>query len=739
MKKIIILFILAILFIPNIVNAEEYFYDGGYIGTTYIKKIRADGSGQYKRMKSIIRASDGKLSYCIAPWSNIDGSAPYQEVNSIYELSPSTLERIKLIAYYGYGYTNHTDDIWYAVTQLLIWREIDPSGKFYFTSTLNGDYTNKYDSYFTEILNLVNNYNFRLDTYNVNLMANKDYKVNILEGNINEFDIVDESHIIKSINNNSININTPSSGDYEIYIQRKQIHNGLVQVYASATSQDMLSPGFIDEEQVLKVKSLYGEVTIHKKDKETGTTPQGDASLIGTKVIINGPNINEIVELNDSLSYTWNNLESGSYSICEYSPGIGYELNHTCFNFDINENNLKHDFILENEVLKNIVHIHKTYTDIWDNHLDEEGITFEIFNNDKLYTTCTTSRDGRINIELPYGKYLFHQENTNEGYSLVDDFEVIINDSTTYIEYELVNRLKEGSLLINKLYGNEDNNYKEKDVEFEIYNDDKLYTSVKTNDDGIINIPIPYGSYRLHQVSSKYGYYKVEDINFTIDENNTKVELNLLNKEKTGLLKIYKLYEVDNEFINEENAIFEIYKDNKLITTINTDNNGYTSTNLTYGTYVLHEVIKDNRYIDLEDIIFEIGDNNTDIKYELKDYLKRYNLTINKKDLSTDLLINTNEINFLITDQVNNEYRISTINGVASITLPIGSYTIKELNPNSGYILNEDIVSITLDKDTNIDFYNTKIEVPDTYSNGFNILYLLLPLFILIKKIKKYS
>ena len=88
---------------------------------------------------------------------------------------------------------------------------------------------------------------------------------------------------------------------------------------------------------------------------------------------------------------------------------------------------------------------------------------------------------------------------------------------------------------------------------------------------------------------------------------------------------------------------------------------------------------------------------------------------------------------------MNNEYRISTINGVASITLPIGDYTIKELNPNSGYILNEDIVSITLDKDTNIDFYNTKIEVPDTYSNGFNILYLLLPLFILIKKIKKYS
>ena len=739
MKKLIILFILAILFIPSIVNAEEYFYDGGYIGTTYIKKIRADGSGQYKRMKSIIRKSDGKLSYCIAPWSNIDDSASYQEVNSIYEISPSTLERIKLISYYGYGYTNHTDDIWYAVTQLLIWREIDPSGKFYFTSTLNGDYTNKYDSYFTEILNLVNNYKFRLDTYNVNLMANKDYRINIQRGNINEFDIVDESHIIKSINNNSINIKAPTSGNFEIYIQRKQIHNGLVQIYASATSQDMLSPGFIDEEQVLKVKALYGEVTINKEDKETGTTPQGDASLIGTKVIINGPSINEIVELNNTLTYTWKNLESGSYSICEYSSGIGYELNHTCFKFEVNENNLKHKYILKNDVIKNVVHIHKSYTDIWNNHLDEEGITFEVFNNNKLYTTCTTSKDGRINLELPYGTYMFHQVNTKEGYTLVDDFEVTINDSTNYIEYELVNKLKEGTLIINKTFGNENISYKEPNVEFEIYSEDKLYTSVKTNKEGIINISIPHGSYKLHQVTSKYGYYKVNDIDFTVDDNNTNIEFNLLDKEKMGLLEIHKLYEINNDFINEENAIFEIYKDNKLITTLNTDNNGYASTNLTYGTYKLHEVIKDNRYIELEDIIFEIGDTNNSIKYDLKDELKKYNLTINKKDLSTNMLINTDDINFLITDFVNNEYRISTINGIASITLPIGDYTIKELNPNTGYILNEDIISITLDKDTNLDFYNTKIEVPDTYSSNYNLLYLLITIYIAIKKIKKYS
>lgn len=738
MKKIILL-ILAILLIPSIVNAEEHFYDGGYIGTTYIKKIRKDGTGQYKRMKSIIRKSDGKLSYCIAPWSNIDDKAPYQEVNSIYELSPYTLERIKLIAYYGYGYTGHTDDIWYAVTQLLIWREIDPSGKFYFTNTLNGDYTDKYDGYFNEILNLVNNYSFKLDNYNINLMANKEYKINILEGNINEFDIVDESNIISRINNNSIYINAPTKGEFDIYIQRHQIHNGLIQIYASNTSQDMLSPGFIDEEQILKVKALYGSVTINKKDKETGLISQGDAKLVGTKIKINGPNINEIVELNESLTHTWDNLPSGNYNICEYEPSIGYKLNNTCYNFEINENNLIHEFTLENEVIKNTVHIHKTYTDIWNNNIDEENITFEIYKNNKLYTTCTTNKDGLINIELPYGTYIFHQVNTKDNYNLVDDFEVSIKDETELIEYELVNSLKEGILTINKTFGNENNKTKEKDVEFEIYNDDNLYTTVKTNEEGIIKISIPYGTYKIHQVTSKYGYDKVDDIDITINDNNKEIELNLLDKEKMGLLEINKLYEVNNDFLKEENAIFEIYKDNKLIKTIKTNNEGYTSTNLTYGTYILHEVIKDNRYKELEDITFEIGDNNTNIKYDLIDYLKRYTLTINKKDLSTDLLINTNEITFLITDDNNNKYTINTINGIASISLPINKYYIKEINTNIGYMLNEDKIEVNLDKNKEIDFYNSKIEVPDTYTRDYSFIYLLGIIFIVIKRIKKLS
>ena len=738
MKKYIFLLLLALLFIPSVVNADEYFKDGGYIGQTYIKKIRSDGSGQYKRMKSILRASDNKLSYCIAPWSNIDESSPYKEVSSINGINPNTLERIKLISYYGYGYKNHTDDIWYSVTQLLIWREIDPTGKFYFTSTLNGDYTNIYDGYFNEILSLVNNHKLKLDTNEVTLIARQPYTINVLEGNLDDFDVIDPGRIVQSVNGNKINIRTELKGDYTITIRRKQIYNNFVLLYQSDTSQDMMTYGNVYEEYKVNIKSLYGEATVYKRDKETGTVPQGDAKLEGTWFIMQGPEVGGIIEMSESLFIKWETLPYGHYTICEYEPNVGYELNNTCFTFDISTSTRTYEFVMENTVIKNMVHIHKKYNNPWNEYLDEEGITFEVYLRDKLYTTCTTNKEGLINIELPYGTYIFHQVNTKDGYAKVDDFEVQIKDSTEVIEYELVNSLKEGHLLLTKYYGNEDNKKIEPDTEFELYIGDKLYSIVKTNKEGILDIDIPYGTYRLHQTSSKYGYQRVDDITFTIDDNNTNIELELLDKEILGTLEVNKLYEVDNTFIEEENAIFEIYKDNELINTMRTDNKGYFSIQLPYGKYRLHEVITNSNYIEQEDLFFEIGDNNTLITYNLKDYLKKYTLTINKKDLLTDLLINTDEILFLVTGN-NNEYELKTINGIASITLPIGEYSIKEVNANIGYVLNEDIININLDKNTEIDFYNSKIEVPDTNTSYSSLLFIFIFIFITLKRIKKYS
>ena len=45
-------------------------------------------------------------------------------------------ERISLLAYYGYGYEGHSDQKWYAITQVMIWRTTNPESDIYFTDTL---------------------------------------------------------------------------------------------------------------------------------------------------------------------------------------------------------------------------------------------------------------------------------------------------------------------------------------------------------------------------------------------------------------------------------------------------------------------------------------------------------------------------------------------------------------------------------------------------------------------------
>ena len=137
-RKIRILSIIAVvissfLLISN-VKAESMIV-GDYVDKIYLKKVKGD-TKKYLRSQWIYRASDNKFVYCLEPWVIIDESQEYQETIDFNDISKTTLDRVKLIAYYGYGYNNHQNNYWYTVTQMLIWKEIDKDADFYFTDRL---------------------------------------------------------------------------------------------------------------------------------------------------------------------------------------------------------------------------------------------------------------------------------------------------------------------------------------------------------------------------------------------------------------------------------------------------------------------------------------------------------------------------------------------------------------------------------------------------------------------------
>ena len=77
-------------------------------------------------------------------------------------MSEAQWERISLLAYYGYQYNDngydHSNNKWYAITQVMIWRTTNPESDIYFTNTLNGNRISQFDSEIAEMERLVANH-----------------------------------------------------------------------------------------------------------------------------------------------------------------------------------------------------------------------------------------------------------------------------------------------------------------------------------------------------------------------------------------------------------------------------------------------------------------------------------------------------------------------------------------------------------------------------------------------------
>src|SRR5699024_6366372 len=140
-------------------------------------------------------------------------------------LTASQKEQISLIAYFGYGYKNHTDTKWYAITQFMIWKAADPTGNFYFTDGLNGPRITAYTNEMNEINNLINNYKKQTS------LNNKTYT--LLEGE--SLSVTDTNNVLSNykssnpnfiISGNKLTSSSLTEGVYQIdLIREENYHN----------------------------------------------------------------------------------------------------------------------------------------------------------------------------------------------------------------------------------------------------------------------------------------------------------------------------------------------------------------------------------------------------------------------------------------------------------------------------------------------------------------------------------
>ena len=437
-KKInIFLMIIASIFIAknlviNVKAENASFYEAEYIDNIYMNKYDYSNNYiYYQKARFFRKQNTNEFAYCLEPFRYFNETSDYYSTINPRNLSNSQIDRIAKIAHFGYGYDNHTDPKWYAITQLMIWKEANPTNSdFYFTDSLNGRRIEPFNNEINEINNLINEYSI--------LPSFSDKNYTIVEGE--NLVLEDTNNVLSkyktdniTINNNKIELSNLKEGNYIYNLSKEENkYNKPYIFYQSNTSQNLIQTGDISSINTkFQVKVIKTSINLVKLDKDTHTyLPQGNAYLDGAIYTLYDENNNEVanLEIIDNKA-SINNISFGKYYLKETKSGIGYLLDTNVYEINISEDNPNIDLTLENKVIDKKIMIEKKYGN--ESILkSEKDISFEIYNsNNILIKTITTNSLGIAEVILPYGEYKLIQINSTEGYKKVDPITIKVDDT----------------------------------------------------------------------------------------------------------------------------------------------------------------------------------------------------------------------------------------------------------------------------------------------------------------------
>ena len=767
MKKIknkiingLMLLLIGISCVPT-VNASTYnetFNDKSqWISGDYILKVKGS-TRKYQQMTVITRNSDGSFVYCIEPGTPVSDGAVYpgQDFDQSYvgQMTQEQWRRITLLAYYGYGYGNHTDIHWYTVTQYLIWQTVPHGYDIYFTDSLNGNRITKYTDEINELNRLVEEHNIspNLSSDTIDMVIGDTVELTDSNNVLNKFEVVDTDNVSASISGNTLSITANDVGDGSVTIsKRDKNYSHPAIIYYHPTSQDLMMRGAYDPIDVnLKIEIVGGKVSVKKVDMDTGLgIAQGDATLDGAVYGIydlEGNRVGEVISKGGEY-ITSDYLPSlGTFFLKEEKSSTGYELNETKYFFNITKDDLYPEVDVTEKVIERDLKIFKVYASDETGFLTgEPNVTFDIYlkSTGEKVTSITTDENGYATATLPYGIYTVRQVTTTEDHEMVEDFEIVVNEYSEDPIYKLLaNAEITARLKVIKIDSETGNTIPVAGIKFKIFDvenneyvcqvTDKEQCVFETNDEGILLTPLPLesGTYRLEEQDQKLdGYlWNEEALTFAIGDDSTLinddvfgaiVEVEFENTQVKGKVEINKtgeelIIEDDSyhyEKIKLEGAEFELranediivggktyYKKGELVTILVTDKDGYASIdNLPLGKYTLKEVKSaNNNVLDPNTYEFELvyEDQYTEVVYKTFTLDNKYpkgELEFTKTDLVTGDPLPDTKIEIFTENGVKVFEGRTDENGKIIITdLPVGKYFILESDAPDGYILNEE-------------------------------------------------
>lgn len=642
-KFLVFVFVIIFVFIlqvsastRNDTFSSEFIKEYGFVDTT----------GHYGNFQHFTRDSDGATSYCIEPGVSLSSGIyegfydlSLEEKASRVGLSKEQLERVSLIAHFGWGYQGHFGNDWLVATQTMIWKETGRT--LYFTSRYHPSDPWKYviDTP-SEIVLHMEEIERNIEAYKNGLSFSSTYaKIPVGDS----YDFVDFNNrlgdykiecnnCIYSVLGNVLHVLPTSNNNGSVILSKQSLEwGGDFVVYYSGNGQNVLVPGIVSSvRHELSFDVVSGSVHLNKFDLDSKSCHSKEGgSLEGSVYYLykeDGTFVKELV-IDENCSASVTDLELGSYSIREEKAGLNYELDTNSYAFVLslehpNENLVLYDKMFLGQVklekIDNKTKICKPFSP----YATLSGAIYGLYKKDgtlleKLTIDENCSAISKRNLLL--GEYYIRELKAPKGYTLDKNkyyFTVSKENADGVLPIVLEEKIYETNVVLYKTYASSFwGLHAEEDAEFIIYRkkDNKKIATLVTNDKGYAEIKLPYGEYILKQVIGKTGYYLQEDIFFTIEEEmsrssleNTK-QIHLVNLPYQGRLEFLKLDAATGKTLQD--AYIEIYSDNGiLVFQGKTDENGkLVVDNLDYGKYYLIEKEAPKGYaLSLERMYFEI-------------------------------------------------------------------------------------------------------------------------------------
>ena len=526
-------------------------------------------------------------------------------------------------------------------------------------------------------------------------------------------------------------------------------------------------------------------IKVVKKDVETGTTAQGNASLAGAVYRVSyqlgGQTVTKEITSNADGTFPMiTDIPFGTVTIQEVTAPPGYKLDTEIHTYYIDGSQMVTDTYelvpddITEEVQRGGLTIQKKDSQTGTTPQGDAslaGISFEIVNESQnavvvggrtiqpgqVATTITTNASGVATTganALPYGDYTVRESATNDSMLLTftEEISVTIDEDGEMLEYEAEDDVVRGGITVTKqdsqTGSTPQGNASFAGIDFEVINRSanpvvvggqtyavgEVVMTITTDESGTAstgNDALPYGTYEVRESQTNESMlltWTGETV--TVRQNGHSVAITAVNDVERGGLSLQKTDTItgttpqgdaDFEGItfqiinNSRNPVIvegQKYQPGEVVKTLVTDAEGKASTSddlLPYGEYILHESATNESMLNtVPDQTVLIEDDGVIYEFTCPNEVVRGDVLIEKRDLESGLLTPLGGASldgtlFEITNKSKNAVYVNgalyapgevcaTIevkDGIAQTenrALPYGTYEMQEVKPGEGYL-----------------------------------------------------